>query len=204
MLAATLVAATTGCAIGPDYRRPELPTTPAFRDQPAAATSLADLPWWEVFRDDTLVALIDESLANNRDLAEAAANVERARYLAAVQRGEFFPQLDYEASGTRGKDTFLGSVGSVGRGTENDFLTVLNLFWEIDVWGRIRRASEAARAELLASEALRRGVVLSLVSDVAQAWFELLELDCELESRADRCTATRRPTTSSSASSWAA
>ena len=181
MLAATLVAATTGCAIGPDYRRPELPTTPAFRDQPEAATSLADLPWWEVFRDDTLVALIHESLANNRDLAEAAANVERARYLAAVQRGEFFPQLDYEASGTRGKDTFLGSVGSVGRGTENDFLTVLNLFWEIDVWGRIRRASEAARAELLASEAFRRGVVLSLVSDVAQAWFELLELDRELE-----------------------
>ena len=115
------------------------------------------------------MALIDESLANNRDLAAAAANVESARYLAAVQRGELFPQLDYEASGTRGKDTFLGSAGSVGRGTENDFLAVLNLFWEIDVWGRIRRASEAARAELLASEAFRRGVVLSLVSDVAQA-----------------------------------
>jgi multidrug efflux system outer membrane protein len=173
--------ALAGCALGPDYRRPELPAPPAFRDQPETPASLADLPWWEVFRDDTLVALIRESLANNRDLAVAAANVEFARYLAAVQRGELFPQLGYEADGTRGKDTFLGAPGSTGRGTEDDFLAVANLFWEIDVWGRIRRASEAARAELFASEAFRRGVVLSLVAGVAQAWFELAELDRELE-----------------------
>jgi multidrug efflux system outer membrane protein len=168
-----------GCAIGPDYRRPELPAPPAFRDRPAAAESLADLPWWEVFRDATLVALIQESLANNRDLAVAVANVETARYLAGVQRGELFPQLGYEADVARGDDTILTSP-SPGRGDESDFLAAVNLFWEIDVWGRIRRATEASRAELLASEAFRRGVVLSLVSDVAQAWFDLLELDREL------------------------
>jgi outer membrane protein, multidrug efflux system len=178
--AATLVAATVGCAIGPDYRRPELPTPNAFRDQSEGSASFADLPWWEVFRDDALVALIHESLANNRDLAIAAANVEQARYLAAVPRSTFFPQLGYEADATRGKDTVLGSAGSVERGTENDFIAAANLAWEIDVWSRIRRASEAARAELFASEAFRRAVVLSLVSGVAQAWFELLELDREL------------------------
>jgi multidrug efflux system outer membrane protein len=179
-LGLVLAAASLSCAIGPDYRRPELPAPPAFREQPETGASVADLPWWEVFRDDVLVALIEEALESNRDLAVAAANVETARYLAAVQRGELFPQLGYEAAGTRGKDTFLGGVGSPGRGTEYDFLAVANLFWEIDVWGRIRRASEAARAELFATEAFRRGVVLSLVSDVAQAWFELIELDREL------------------------
>jgi len=177
---ALALAAGLGCAIGPDYERPALPTPPAFRAEPETLDSLADLPWWEVFRDPTLVTLIHESLANNRDLQVAAANVEAARYLAAVQRGELFPQLGYEADATRGKDTFLGNVGSTGRGTEDDFLAVANLFWEIDVWGRIRRATEAARADLFATEAFRRGVVLSLVSGVAQAWFELLELDREL------------------------
>lgn len=176
-----LAAVAVGCAIGPDYGRPELPAPPAFREQPEATASIADLPWWEVFQDTALVGLIHESLASNRDLQLAAANVEVARYLAAVQRGELFPQLGYEAGGTRGKDTFLGAVGSTGRGTEDDFLAVANLFWEIDVWGRIRRATEAARADLLATEAFRRGVVLSLVSGVAQAWFELIELDRELE-----------------------
>jgi multidrug efflux system outer membrane protein len=174
-----LAAAALGCAIGPDYRRPELPAPPAFREQAEATASLADLPWWEVFRDATLVALIHESLANNRDLAVAAANVETARYVAGVQRGEFFPQLDYEVDAARGDDTTLASP-TLGRGSENDFLVAANLFWELDVWGRIRRATEAARADLLAQEAFRRGVVLSLVSDVAQAWFELLELDREL------------------------
>jgi multidrug efflux system outer membrane protein len=179
-LAVALVVAGLGCAIGPDYRRPELPAPPTFRGQPETPASIADLPWWEVFRDDALVALIHESLANNRDLAVAAANVEVARYLAAVQRGELFPQLGYEVDATQGNDTLVGTP-SLGRGSENDFLAAANLFWEIDVWGRIRRATEAARAELLATEAFRRGVVLSLVSAVALAWFELLELDRELE-----------------------
>jgi multidrug efflux system outer membrane protein len=178
-LGVALVAAALGCAIGPDYQRPGLPTPLAFRDQPEAAASIADLPWWEVFGDDALVVLIHESLANNRDLAVAAANVEVARYLAGVQRGEFFPQLGYEADAARGDDSVLGSP-TPGRGSENDFLAAANLAWEIDVWGRIRRATEAARADLLATEAFRRGVVLSLVSGVAQAWFELVELDREL------------------------
>jgi len=180
-LAAALAAASLGCAIGPNYHRPDLASPDAFRDAGLEMASVADLPWWEVFRDETLVALIRESLANNRDLAVAAANVEQARYAAASVRSAFLPQLGYQADATRGKDTTLGQPGAVGRGTENDFLAMANLAWEIDLWGRIRRASEASRAELFATEAVRRGVALSLVSGVAQTWFELCELDRELE-----------------------
>jgi len=179
MLGLALAISALGCAIGPNYERPELPTTPTFREQAEATASVADLPWWEVFKDEALVALVHESLENNRDLALAAANVETARYLAAVQRGEFFPQVGGEFDAATGEDAFLGSPSS-GRGSEDDFLAAVNVFWEIDLWGRIRRANEASRGILFASEAVRRGVVLSLVSGVAQAWYELLELEREL------------------------
>jgi multidrug efflux system outer membrane protein len=182
-LAASALAALVlpGCAIGPNYRRPELPAPETYRAQSfAESASLADLPWWEVFRDEALGELIRQALEQNLDLRAAVARVERARYVAAVARSEFFPQVGYEADAARGDDTFLGSVAP-GTLSENSYLAVLNLAWEIDLWGRIRRSSEAARADLLAADAFRRGVVLSLVARAAQAYFELRELDLELE-----------------------
>jgi multidrug efflux system outer membrane protein len=170
----------SGCAIGPNYRQPELPAPASFRDHPEEQASLADLPWFEVFQDAVLQELVREALANNRDLQAAVARVEQARGLAAVQRGELFPQIGYEGDFSRGKDTSFGAPAE-GRGTQSDYLALLDMAWEVDVWGRIRRASEAARAEMLATEAFRRGIVLSLVSGVAQAYFELRELDLELE-----------------------
>ena len=171
-----------GCAVGPNYERPKLPTTPTFRDTQEQQASIADLPWWEVFRDDVLQGLIRESLEENRDLRTAVANVEQARDAAAVQRGELFPQSGYEGDAARGKRSFLGGVfpGSEGN-VASSYLALLNVAWELDVWGRIRRATEAARAQMLASDAVRRGVVLSLVTGVAQAYLELRELDLELE-----------------------
>jgi multidrug efflux system outer membrane protein len=171
----------SGCAIGPNYQRPELPAAESFRGRDVAETaSLADLPWWEVFQDAALGELVRAALENNLDLRAAAARVEQARYFAAVTRSELFPQLGYEGDATTGEDAFLGAP-SPGTGTDDAFLAVANLAWEVDVWGRIRRASEAARADMLANEAFRRGVVLSLVAGVAQAYFELRELDLELE-----------------------
>jgi multidrug efflux system outer membrane protein len=170
-----------GCAIGPSYRRPELPAPSVFREAIADNESIADTPWFEVFRDDALVALVKESLASNRDLRTAAARVEQARSLAAVQRGELFPSASYEADASRGNDSTFGDPTPGRGGTQNDYLAFLSAAWEIDVWGRLRRASEAARADMLATEAVRRGVVLSLVTGVAQAYFELRELDLELE-----------------------
>jgi multidrug efflux system outer membrane protein len=180
--AGTLAAlALPGCALGPGYERPALPVTDTFRGQPGAeGASIADLPWWEVFQDPALGDLVRAALENNLDLRAAAARVEQARYLAAIARSEFFPQLGYEADATTGGDTFLGAP-SPGAGNDDAFLAAVNFAWEIDVWGRIRRSSEAARAELFATEAFRRGVVLSLVAGVAQAYFELRELDFELE-----------------------
>jgi multidrug efflux system outer membrane protein len=170
-----------GCALGPGYERPALPTTDTFRGQAVSeSTSLADLPWWEVFQDPALGDLVREALERNLDLRAAAARVEQARYLAAIARSELFPQLGYEADATTGDDTFLGAP-SPGAGNDDAFLAAVNFAWEIDVWGRIRRSSEAARAQLFATEAFRRGVVLSLVAGVAQAYFELRELDLELE-----------------------
>jgi multidrug efflux system outer membrane protein len=180
LLAVALVLA--GCAIGPNYRRPETASPDAFRGQegPAEAASLADLPWWELFRDPVLQGLIQQALTDDYDLQSAAQRVEVARNLVGVERSPLFPQVGYEADAGRGKNAFLGTV-SPGTGQGNAFLAALNASWEIDLWGRIRRSTEAARAELFASEAFRRGVWLSLVSNVAQAYFELRELDLELE-----------------------
>jgi multidrug efflux system outer membrane protein len=169
-----------GCAVGPNYRRPAIDAPAATRGQveAAEADSLADLPWWDVFADPVLQALVTEAIHANHDLAAAAARVEQARQLVGVARADLFPQIGYQGAAERGR--FF-----VAPGTPNDegnvFLGAFNLAWEIDIWGRIRRATESARAQYLGTEQFRRGVLLTLVSDVAQAYFELLELDRELE-----------------------
>ncbi len=185
----------TGCAIGPNYLRPEMLMPATHRGQIGVpeATSLADLPWWEVFQDDVLKGLIEEALQNNYDLRTVAARVEQARALAGGARAEFFPQLNYQGGTgrSRGISQFFLPVlpGTIG----DSFLGAFNLAWELDVWGRIRRSNEAALAELFATEEFRRGVVLTLVSEVAQAYFELRELDLELEI-AQRTTASFQQT----------
>ena len=173
-----------GCAVGPDYQRPELPVTPAFRDAGEDTTSIADNAWFDVFSDPVLRQLVDEALANNRDLQVAVARVETARYSAAIARSPLFPQVSYGGLASRGKQVTVG-ITDQGRGVTNSFLGVLAGSWELDVWGRIRRSAEASRAELLAQDAMRRGVVLSLVSQVAQSYFELRELDLELQIKKD-------------------
>src|SRR5438094_386986 len=178
-LAVPLLAA---CAVGPRYRRPAVPTPETTRGQrgPADPASLADSPWWAVFRDPALQALVEEAIRGSHDLRAAAARVEQARNQIAVARADMFPQVSYQGQAVRER-TFVPLPGATGKPTLNSFLGTFNLAWEIDVWGRIRRATEAARADYLAAEAARRGVLLTLVSDVAQAYFELLELDRELE-----------------------
>jgi multidrug efflux system outer membrane protein len=179
-LAAALAAAALGCAVGPNYEPPELPAPPSFRDTPEAQASLADLAWWEVFHDEVMQSLVREALEHNRDLLTAVANVEFARDQAAVSRGELFPQAGYEGDAARGRNSFVGQP-SPNPETTSSYLAALNVFWEVDVWGRIRRSTESARAQMLASDAVRQGVVLSLVTGVAQAYLELRELDFALE-----------------------
>ncbi len=173
----------TGCAIGPRYLRPSLTTPDGYRGQLGGpeATSLADLPWWEVFRDQTLTELMQEALQNNYDLRTAAARVEEARAVAGVTRGQFLPQVEYQGAAGQAHSTSQ-LFAQIPRGETRDaFLGAFHLAWELDIWGRIRHSYEAAVAELFGSEEFRRGVVLTLVSEVAQAYFELRELDLELE-----------------------
>src|SRR5437016_8147451 len=179
-LSVVAVAFLAACALGPSYRRPVVPTTETTRGQrgPADPASLADSPWWAIFRNPALQALVEEAIRGSHDLRAAAARVEQAHNQIAIARADMFPQVSYQGEAVRERTAVPGIPANL---TFNSFLGTFNLAWEIDVWGRIRRATEAARADYLAAEAVRRGVLLTLVSDVAQAYFELLELDRELE-----------------------
>jgi outer membrane protein, multidrug efflux system len=173
-----------GCAIGPDYKRPPVAEPATFRGQATAeAASLADAPWWEVFHDPVLKGLIGDALRNNYDVRVAAARVQEARAHLGIARSEFFPSLDYDVSASRGNVTpgVLGGPGGKAPRTNDFYSGTVAASWELDIWGRIRRSNEAARAGLLATEDARRGVWLTLVSELAQAYFELLALDVQLE-----------------------
>ena len=167
--------------VGPDYKRPEVKPVEDFRSQigPSEATSFADWPWWQVFNDKALQRLIVTALEHNYDLELAADRVEQARALVGVAASQLYPQIGYQGFAGREK-AFVPLEQAGGNLTFNAFGGLLNLVWELDVWGRIRRSTEAARANLFAQEYVRRGVMLSLVSDVAAGYFSLLELDREL------------------------
>ncbi len=168
----------SACSVGPEYRRPDLDIPAAFRgqaDAPAEA-SLADLDWWEMYRDKTLQQLLKTALAQNRDVRIAAARVAEARAQAEISRQAQWPQVDLRLSGGRGRafqsgefttGTLFGAQGEVS--------------FEIDLWRRLASLSESARANLLASESGRSSVRMSLVSDVATAYFNLLALDLQRE-----------------------
>jgi multidrug efflux system outer membrane protein len=166
-----------GCAVGPDYKRPKVTAPPIHRFQSAeAAASLADLPWWKVFQDDALHALVSEALRQNFDLLIASARVDEARAQARAAGAQLLPRVGATGTGSYGnslsglgaaKEPFW-SVGALGNAT-----------WELDVFGRLRRGREYARAQYLASEEARRGVWLTVLADVATNYFQLLALDIQ-------------------------
>jgi len=172
-----------GCMLGPNYRVPDAKPPAAFRGASGAAqqASYADLPWWELFHDETLRQLIREALRNNQDMAVATARVEQARQLAVQARSEYFPAIGYGSVISYGHNQFVGSPASNTQNPQGFLLAIVRASWEADLWGRIRRTNEAARAQLLATEEVRRGVMITLSSDVSQAYFELLGLRYRLE-----------------------
>jgi multidrug efflux system outer membrane protein len=174
-----------GCMTGPNYKKPVVQTPAVFRDfneqTQAQAASFADLPWWQVFQDPQLQELIRTALKQNYDLLLATERINAARAQVAVTRSNLFPQV-------QGNATFNG-------GKEQNFQSKFNFLalsadaaFQLDFFGRLRRATEAARAELLATEEARNVVVLTLVSDVASAYFALLQLDLELQITRDTVT----------------
>jgi len=173
----------SGCAVGPNYKRPKVTAPSTFRGAPNTAqqVSFADLPWWEIFHDETLVGLIKESLANNYDLSVAVAHVEQASLVAAQARSGYFPGASYSTLLTLGHNQFLANPINPPSGAQGFLLAIVNASWEADLWGRIRRTNESARAQLFASEEARRGVMLTLVGNVSQAYFELIGLRIQLD-----------------------
>ena len=170
----------TGCAVGPNYRRPLVTSPEQVRGQvgKGESASLADQAWWDVFQDDTLKVLIGEALQNGFDVRLAAWRVEEARANAGIARSEFFPQIQFGAGWSRSRESefFVPGAKPVNQADVN-----LGLSWELDLWGRIRRLNESALAQYLATEEARRGVLLSLASEVATSYFQLRELELQLD-----------------------
>ena len=168
------------CTIGPDYQRPEIATPPNWTVSYETAAGLADTAWWERFEDPDLNQLIDTALKENLDLLVAAARVDE--YLGRLQttRSEFFPQIGASGFASRQDETETGLIPG-DNSPYNYYEGTVNATWEIDLWGRIRRANEAARAELVASEEGRRAVVLSLTANTASAYIILRGFDRQLE-----------------------
>ena len=163
-----------GCAIGPNYQRPEITTPAGWRTAEASADSIANLAWWEFYQDPVLTNLIAVALSNNFDLRIAAARVEEAAAGYTAQRSYLFPTLDASGNWTRARIGDL-PLGAGRTGNQYDLFGFLS--YEVDLWGRLRRLTEASRASLLAAEEGRRTVYLGLVSAVASAYFDLRALD---------------------------
>jgi outer membrane protein, multidrug efflux system len=175
----------TGCTLGPDYLRPKVLVPDNYRGVTGApaAESIADLPWWEVFKDQTLQELTREALSNNYDLQTAAARVEEARAQIGVARSFLYPQVDVRGGGSAQRVSRLSDPPQSFGANRNfqNWLLVFDMAWELDVFGRIRREAESATGVFLATEQAQRGVYITLVADVAQSYFILRELDLELE-----------------------
>ncbi|HYP81973.1 efflux transporter outer membrane subunit [Variovorax sp.] len=183
---AALVAALLlcGCTLGPDYARPTLTVPDRFRaaaDAGAASASAADSAWWQQFGDAQLDALIDEALAGNQDVVAAAARVDQFYGALGTTRAQLFPQLGADVSGARTRASGQTISPAPGANPYNAFQASLLASWEIDLFGRTRRLTEAAAAELNASEAARRATVLSVVAAVIAGYVRLRDLDREVE-----------------------
>jgi multidrug efflux system outer membrane protein len=180
-LAALLLA---GCTVlGPDYQRPALDTPARYLYASAEAADLANTAWWRQFQDPVLDDLIDQALARNPDLRVAAARVDEYAGRLEVTRSGQFPQVGYQldASRDRGSERLATPVPASVANPQTSLSAVLGASWEADLWGRLRRLEEAARADLVASEEGRRGVVLSLVASVASGYLNLRDLDQQVE-----------------------
>ena len=172
------------CTVGPNYHRPSTSLPAQFRGAPSTQASLADTKWQSLFQDDTLTQLVTTALNQNFDLAIAAARIEEARAQFGINRANQFPFLDAQAQWQATRSSSIGSFPFIAPGTNlSATYTQVGaaLSWELDLWGRYRRLTESARAQYLASEEARHGVVVSLISDVMNNYFQLLEQDLELE-----------------------
>jgi multidrug efflux system outer membrane protein len=189
LILASLTLLSAGCALGPNYKRPEIPTPPTWREIPAAeAQSFANTPWWQVFDDPQLQELIKIALTENKDLKIAVERIEEARARYGFTKADLWPHVN--ANATAGALRFNsgslihtpeGDTATPAEATETGIYSLTaDVSWEIDFFGRIRRGSEAQQALFLGTQEARRSAVLTLVADVARAYFEMRDIDRRL------------------------
>jgi len=189
-----------GCKFGPDYKRPQVDAPKEFRgpttksaSPSATQPSFGDIAWWDAFQDPVLQELIRTTLKNNYNLQIAVARVQQASAQRQQVASQLAPQVGYNTTAAKGRDSTLGSprpptevnvpkVGTVqGNAYNESYLALLSVAWEVDLWGRIRRQTESAEAQEQAFEESRRDIGVSLISNVALTYFQLIELDRELQ-----------------------
>ena len=188
LLQTTLAVTLAGCAAGPNYRRPALEAPAAWKEAAEGAlweeASPQDDaprgPWWEVFDDPELNALEVQAVQVNQSIQAAVARLERARAVARLPKADLLPTLEMNPSYDHFQRT-LGSFGGVGNLTNDEFRLPFDLSYEVDLWGKVRRSFEAARAEAQASQAAYETVLLSVTAETARTYFLLRALDAELE-----------------------
>ena len=194
LLVLLLTATATACTVGPTFNRPAVDLPPTFRGAPsddADATALGDQSWWDVFEDDRLRELIDTALRQNFDLRIAAARIVEAEAQLGITRADRFPTVDAHTEASRNRAARSIVPFPLDPYERSDLQLTVTVAWELDFWGKYRRATEAARAALVATEWGRRAVATDLVAQVAGAYFQLQSLDVEL-GIATRALASRR------------
>lgn len=175
---ASIILLAASCKVGPNYVKPTIQTPGSFRFAEGTADSALNLKWWTLFNDDYLTALVDSALVHNQDVMIAASRIEEARAVVGFNKADMLPVIGYDGGASRYTSNFPGQGV---QGPYNDFSGVATLAWELDFWGKYRRATEAARAELLATQYNQRVVQLSLISEVTRTYFLLLDYNARLE-----------------------
>ena len=178
-----LALALSGCMLGPDYQRPPVDAPAAFIYESKDAADTANTLWWTQFNDPVLNDLIKQALAYNYNVKVAAANVETAAGVLTQTRSGLFPQIGYDGVAGRARTTEASATPELSKlipNPQSSYQALLQATWEVDLWGRIRRLSESARANLLGTDEARRGVILSLVASVASDYLTLRGLDEQL------------------------
>ena len=184
LLVASLLLA--GCTLGPDYERPETVVPSEYMYSIDDGKSIANLNWWELFGDEQLNALITTALEQNKDMAIAISRIEEARAALGFVRSDQYPQFEI----TGGADRGSSAIGGLQLPVRNNFVLAGNLSFELDLWGKLRRSTESAQADLLATVDASNSVMITLIADVASAYFLLLDLDQQV-SIAERTLETR-------------
>jgi len=165
------------CMVGPNYQKPVVTVPVEFIYDTVEKDTVLNLRWWELFHDPQLVTLIDTALKNNKDVLIAASRVEEARLVVGYTKADQWPSIGYNGNASRTNIDLNGNSGNA----VNSFSALGNINWEIDFWGKYRRATESAKADLLASQYAQRAVQISLISEVAYTYFILLDFQARLE-----------------------